>query len=397
MDSLRIGMVAPPWYPIPPHGYGGIELVVSLLVDGLRQAGHTVVCFGAEGSGPGVRPLAAAEWEADLGGPAEGWRSATYAARLQAALAAERPFDLIHDHSGGAGLLVAAAAGRGPVLHTVHGSLDEPAHTFYQGLAARVGLIAISPSQRASAPELPWFATVPNAVDVDQLRLPDGRPPEPYLLCLARICPEKGQHLAIAVARRTGRPLVLAGKVEATASSRAYFEREIRPHLDGVRVRHVANVAGPEKADLLARASVLLAPVQWPEPFGLSAAEAMTSGTPVVALRQGAMVDLVEPGRTGYLCDSVDEMVVAVAAAVDLDRDDCARVARQRFSPDRMVEAAVQTYRDRLAVSRWAAEPLAQVGPSVPQALGGLAPGLGPSALAPATLPGLVPAPPIPW
>ena len=396
MDSLRIGVVAPPWYPIPPHGYGGIELVVSLLVDGLRRAGHSVVCFGAEGSDPGVRPLAAAAWVADLGGPAEGWRSATYAARLQEALAGERPFDLVHDHSGGAGLLVAAAAGRGPVLHTVHGSLDEPARTFYQGLAARVGLIAISRSQRASAPELPWLATVPNAVDVAQLHLPHGRPPEPYLLCLARICPEKGQHLAIAVARRTGRPLVLAGKVEATASSRAYFEREVRPHLDGVRVRHLANVAGAEKADLLARASVLLAPVQWPEPFGLSAAEAMASGTPVVALRQGAMVDLVEPGLTGYLCDSVDEMVAAVAKAVELDRDGCARLARQRFSPARMVEAAVQAYRDRLAVSRWAAEPLAPVGLSVPQAVVGLAPVLGPSALAPAALPGPRPAPLVP-
>ena len=343
MLQRRIAVIAPPWYPIPPQGYGGIELVVGLLVKELRSRGHDVTLFGSAGSGLAVRPLAPEGWDRALGGPDERWREVTYAARLATALRRERPFDVIHDHTGGAGLVVAASAGRGPVVHTVHGPLGEPARTFYAALRG-VGLIAISDHQRTTGPGLPWLATVPNAVDLGALLEPGAVAREPYLLCLARISPEKGQHVAIAVARRTGRPLVLAGKIEQTAASLAYYGTEIAPHLDGVRVRHLTNVAGREKAELLAGATALLAPVQWPEPFGLAVAEAMASGTPAVALRQGALPELVEDGVSGFVCDTVDEMVAAVGAAAELDAAACARAARLRFSPRALVERCLSVY-----------------------------------------------------
>ncbi len=344
MQTRRIALVAPPWYPVPPVGYGGVELVVGLLARELRERGHEVVLFGSDGSGPGTRTLVPAGWDRDLGRPSERWRELAYASRLADALRREPPFDIIHDHGGGGTLLTAEASRRGPVLHTVHGPLGEPERTFYATLAGRVGLAAISQSQRGTAPGLPWVATVPNAVDVDALRIGPAAGRDRTLVCLARICPDKGQHIAIAVARRTGRPLVLAGKVERTPASQAYFEREIQPHLDGVRVRHLPNVAGREKADLLAGAGALLAPVQWPEPFGLAVAEAMASGTPAIAFRQGAMPELVEDGITGVLCDDVDDMVAAVRVAATIDPVRCARRARARFGPSAMADGYLDTY-----------------------------------------------------
>ncbi len=343
MALRRIAVIAPPWYPVPPIGYGGIELVVALLVRELRSRGLAVTLFASEASRLAARELVPAGWDRHLGRPEERWRELAYAGRLGDALRREPPFDVIHDHAGGAGLLTAVAADRGPVVHTVHGPLGEPARTFYRAVRG-VGLLAISQHQRATAPDLAWAETVHNAVDIDGLLEPGTVPRRPYLLCLARISPEKGQHLAIAVARATGLPLVLAGKLEATPTSRAYYEQMVLPHVDGTRVRHLANVAGREKAELLAGAGALLAPVQWPEPFGLAVAEAMVSGTPAVALRQGAMPELIEEGVTGFVCDDVEGMIAAVRRAGDLDPIGVAAAARRRFSPTVMADRTLSVY-----------------------------------------------------
>jgi glycosyltransferase involved in cell wall biosynthesis len=347
---VQVVLVSPPWYPVPPHGYGGVELVVGLLAGGLRRQGHTVHVLTAAGStDPGAVTLAPRECGRHLGLDDERWFDLAYSRAALDWVRRHSAEAVVHDHSGG--IVLAALSGLSPevpVIHTVHGPLGAAQRHFYGGVGPEPRLVAISHAQALSAPELPWCGVVHNAVDVDSLMV--GRPVsrERYLLVLARICPEKGQHLAIEIARRSGMRLVLAGKVEATAASNRYYQSEIAPHLDGSRVVHLANVAGTEKAELLARAWALLAPLQWEEPFGLSMVEAMASGTPVLALRRGAAPELIEHGVTGFLADRADELADLVGSCPDLDPDRIAARTRARFSPDRMAADYASLYRELL-------------------------------------------------
>lgn len=342
--SRRIAMIAPPWYPVPPSGYGGIELVVALLVQELRAHGDEVVLFGGEGSDLASHPIAPDGWTDDLGAPRERMRELTYAAQTLPALESLGEFDIIHDHCGMATLLGAAVAKHANVVHTVHGPINEPERTYYASLPRTAGLVAISYAQRASAATLRWIGTVPNAVDLDALGTDTRDDDDPYLLLLARICHDKGQHVAIEVAKRAGVRLVLAGKVENTPAGRAYFEREVKPAIDGDRVQHIEDSAGEDKALLLARATAFLAPLQWEEPFGLAYAESMASGTPLIAFPRGAAPELVTEGVTGFLVDDVDAMVGAIERVHEIDRDHCAAAARERFSPAAMADGYRAVY-----------------------------------------------------
>lgn len=344
MTRRRIAIVAPPWYPLPPKGYGGTELVVALLARGLRAAGHDVLLYGAEGSTePNTIQLAPARWADHLLTHHQGAREAAYIAAVVSDLEQREPVDVIHDHCNWAGLVSLALTKMAPVVHTVHGQLHSPARDFYQALGERVGLISISHNQRRTSPDLHWAGTVHNAVDVDELHRPGVVERNGYLVCLARISPEKGQHIAIEVARRTGRRLILAGKVGEEEAARAYWQ-EIRRDVDGDRVVYISNVAGRDKADLLAGAHALLAPLQWPEPFGLAMAEAMASGTPTIAFPRGAAPELVCDGITGRLVKDIDEMVEAVEEVAQIDPQRCARITRDCFSPAAMARGYAEVY-----------------------------------------------------
>lgn len=357
-DPLRIALIAPPWYPLPPHGYGGTELVVHLLQSQLRRMGHRVTVFGAEGSESGVVALAPSTWSKDLGGGMEDLRLAAYLARVFSRLEGER-FDVIHDHAGPAGLLLSLQSGVAPVVvHTVHGRLREPDLTFYADVDHRAQLVAISSAQAASARGLRLAAVIHNAVDLAGLR-PTGSKDD-YLVEIARICPEKGQHLAIEVARRTGRPLILAGKIEPGLAGERYFQEMIAPHL-GRHVEYHPNVAGEEKTQLIARAAAGIFPLQWSEPFGLALAECMASGTPVLALRCGSAPELINPGVTGFVADDIDGLAAAVELLDEIDPVQCAALGRQRFSPLRMAEGYLAVYHQALADVLAPAEALAPV------------------------------------
>ena len=340
--ALRIAQVAPAWYPLPPRGYGGTELVVHLLYSELRRMGHDVTVFGAEGSEGDVTMLADAAWSHDLGGLAEAARQATYLARVYAAMAGRR-FDVIHDHTGFEGLLLAIQSGLAPVVvHTIHGELTEPMRAFYKEVADRARLCAISLSQAASAPDIKLAGIVHNAVE-----LPTASPSvahERYLIEVARITPDKGQHLAIQVAQRAGRKLILAGKVERTGEGLQYFEEQVEPYLSPT-VEYYPNVAGAQKARLISRAAAGIFPLQWAEPFGLAMVECMVAGTPVLALRSGSTPELIEEGVTGFLAEDVDDLVEGANRLEEIDRVRCATVARERFSPRHMAERYVAVYR----------------------------------------------------
>ena len=340
---MRVAVLSPVWFPVPPTGYGGIELVVSLLADGLVDAGHEVTLFA---SGDSLT-------KAELGyvyqrAPSELiGRSIPELRHALACYARAGEFDVVNDHSG---MPAAALAGtlRTPVLHTVHGPLDGEAGATYESIAQvapNVGLISISLNQRRPKPELPWAANVPNAVDLSLYPCKPHR--GDYLLFLGRMSPDKGAHRAIAVARETGIPLKMAGKKQDPKEVE-YFAEYVEPHLvDGIE--YLGEVTHGEKVELLQNARATLFPIEWEEPFGLVMIESMACGTPVIATRWGAVPEVIEDGRSGIVVDKYRDMPAALEQADALDPIECRRYVEEWFAPERMVANYVEAYEQAIA------------------------------------------------
>ena len=337
-------MIVSPWYPVPPTGYGGIELMAYLLATELQGRGHDVTVIGQEGSAGAFESVAMAptSWSSELGTTTQDARNHLFVFRAYAFLD-RRTFDLVHDHTGLPGMVPAAIRRvDAPVVATVHGPIREAEADFLKAVDHRISLVAVSRSQRAQAPRVNWQRVVYNAVDPNEYGPTVERSDKSeYLLQLARICPDKGQHLAIAVAKRLGVPLVLAGKVDAV--DRDYFKREIAPHL-GNGVTWYENIFGNQKRQLLRHARAMLFPIQWEEPFGLAMVEAMVSGTPVIATPRGAASEIVEPGLTGWLASDLDGLVDAYSRLGEIDPERCAQRARLRFGIDQMADSYEAVY-----------------------------------------------------
>jgi glycosyltransferase involved in cell wall biosynthesis len=206
----------------------------------------------------------------------------------------------------------------------------------------------------------PW-RVIHNAVDVARYRFSPAVAADAPLVFLGRIEAIKGPHLAIDIARRSGRRLVIAGNV--SPEHQGYFDQHVRPLIDGYRVEYIGPVDDSQKSELLSSAAALLMPILWEEPFGIVMAEALACGTPVVGLRRGAVPEVVDEGVTGFVRDTPDELVDAVAAVAGLDRPACRRAAEQRFSAEMLVDAHEALYRDVLkghaALGTRSAEPAA--------------------------------------
>jgi len=315
-------MLAPPWIPVPPPGYGGIEAVVAQLTDELVDRGHDVTLFAA----PGSRSAASVRSLLDRAHPDEIERSlheADHVARafeeIDAARARGRPFDVIHDHCGFVAFAMADRVST-PMVHTLHGPFTDETSAFYARHADKAEVVAISHAQLEGAPAgLRVAGVVPNPIDAEQWPL--VREKDDFLLWVGRMTAEKGPHRAIAVARRAGKRLVLAGPVQP--GQEAFFEREVAPHLDGHRIDYVGEVAGARKRHLFSRARALLMPIRWPEPFGMVMLEAMVCGTPVIAFPEGAARELVIDGRTGLLVADEAEMARACRRLAGIDPVRC--------------------------------------------------------------------------
>ena len=337
-------MIVSPWYPVPPIGYGGIELMAYHLATALQRRGHEVSVIGQQGSKGPFETIAIApeSWSGQLGTRDHIPRDHLFLYRAYD-LVRRRAFDVVHDHSGLTGILLGATTRlQTPVVATIHGDLTEAEGEYLAAVDHRVHLVAISHAQQALVAGVDWRRVVFNAIEPEDYR-PILNPQEKhdFVFQLARISPSKGQHLAIEVARRLGVPLVLAGKVDNDACE--YFEREIKPHL-GNGVTWHENVVGEEKQELLARAKAMLFPIQWEEPFGLAMVESMASGTPVIAMARGAASELVEPGVTGFLADDLDQMVDAYSRLGEIDLASCAARAAERFGPEQMADGYQSVY-----------------------------------------------------
>jgi glycosyltransferase involved in cell wall biosynthesis len=348
MDPLRVAVVAPPWYSIPPEGYGGIELLIYLLAQELHERGHHVTVIGSQGSRGDfeVISLAPSSWEEKLGTRDQEPLNLAYLLEAHD-LVRRRPFDIVHEHNY-TGMTIAASMGLPtPIVATIHGDLTEGDARFLSVIDSKVHLVGISEAQQRQVAGVRWRGMVYNAFDPAAVELSLEK--DDYLVQLARISRDKAQHLAIDVASRVGCPLVLAGKVDD--AERDYFDKEIQPHL-GESVRWIENVAGRDKANLLARARAMLFPIQWEEPFGIAMVEAMASGTPVLATERGAAVELVEPGVTGFLAEDVDGLVEAHGKLGEIDPRRCADRADERFGPARMADGYESIYRAEVASVR---------------------------------------------
>jgi glycosyltransferase involved in cell wall biosynthesis len=335
---VKIAVLSPVWFPVPPTGYGGIEWVVSLLADALADAGHEVTLFASGDS------RTRAELDAVFRtAPSE--RIGQTFWELQHALncfARHDDFDVIHDHTGLLGLTIGSLLPT-PVVHTVHGPVEgEPGDLYEQ--VARVGgkvrLVSLSMSQREPRPGLPWIANVPNALDLSFYPFHPER--GDYLLFLGRMSPDKGAHRAVTIALEADLPLKIAGKC-AEPEEQAYFDEYVRPHLDGER-EYVGEVSHGEKVELLQHARATVFPISWREPFGLVMIESMACGTPVIATRFGAVPEVIEHGRTGVIVDDWRETAGVLDLTDTLDAVELRREVEARFAPERMVADYVRVY-----------------------------------------------------
>lgn len=326
---MRIAEIAPPWFSVPPAGYGGIEWVVALLADGLADLGHDVTLFASGGSV--TKAKLHTVFDDPPGGPNIG-KVYYDVVHALAAYQCRDEFDVIHDHSGIIGPCIGAHVEQ-PVVHTLHGPFTDEAKRIYRLLSPPLHVVAISEAQRAGCPELDYAATVYNGIDLARYPFRDTK--EDYLLFLGRINREKGPEVAVEVAARAGMKLVMAVKM-AEDQEKEYWRTVVEPRLTGSE-EIIGEITVEEKADLLGRARAVLFSIQWPEPFGLVMTEAMACGTPVISFAYGAAPEVIADRRTGFLVGTVDEMVAAAGRVSEIDPAACRAHVAERFSAEVMV------------------------------------------------------------
>lgn len=327
--SLRIAVVAPAWFEIPPNAYGGIEWICAWIAEGLIDRGHEVTLIGAGRDRTRARFLPTYQ-ECPSSRLGDVMPEIIHCARANRLLE-DLDVDLVHDHTLCGPLQ--AAGRRVPTFVTAHGPVAGDFADYYRALSSDVSLVAISGSQRNEAPELNWRATVHNAIPVAEY--PFVQQKDDYLLFLGRMSADKGAHLAIDAARAAGRPLVIAGKCNEPMEM-AYFKDMIEPRL-GPDISWIGQADSETKKDLLARAHAFLFPIRWAEPFGIVMVEAMACGTPVIALRGGSVDEVVHHALTGFISDDPADLPGLIERAGEIHPADCRSRAMNLFDVSRMV------------------------------------------------------------
>lgn len=321
---MRIAMVAPLELRVPPVAYGGTELVVSLLTEELVRQGHNVTLFA---SGDSVTTARLESVCPRFLRGTERHRGILGMLNVLSCLEQEDRFDIIHNHNDVEGMAMAGMV-KTPVLTTFHNNLQGDLLLLFARYKGWYN--AISQSAKSLLPQKERFAgVIYNPIAVNSYPFNNGKR-EPYLLFLSRMCYKKGPHLAIEVAKRLGRRLVLAGNCWDSLEEE-YFRTQVLPEVDGDLIQYVGEADYYQKRELFSQAYCLLAPINWEEPFGLFMIEAMACGTPVVAFNRGAAPEVVAHGETGFVVDTLDEMMNAVEEVHRIDPKDCREHVRRNF------------------------------------------------------------------
>ncbi|WP_116105231.1 glycosyltransferase family 4 protein [Lewinella sp. IMCC34191] len=330
---MRVAMLAPIAWSTPPAAYGPWEQVTSHLTEGLVKRGIDVTLFATATSRTAGKLVAttAAGYAEQEGQDAK----VLEYLHISQVMGVANTFDIVHNQFDFMPLGYTPLLDT-PMVTTIHGFSSDHIVPVYERYNDTTDYVSISDADRDE--RLDYIATVYNGVDTDQFTFNDQ--PGDYLLYFGRIHPEKGTAEAIAIARRAKKPLWIAGLIQ----DHDYYRDQVEPHIDGEQVRYLGNVGPRERDRILGNAYALLHPINFEEPFGLSVAESMVTGTPVIAFRRGSMPELIEDGKTGYLTDSVEGAVDLVSACGDLNRWEIAEVATDRFSVDRMVDSYIDVY-----------------------------------------------------
>ncbi|MDI6892730.1 MAG: glycosyltransferase family 4 protein [Actinomycetota bacterium] len=327
--KLKIGMVAPVWERVPPTKYGGIELVVYLLTEELVKRGHEVTLFATGDSKTSAKLASVYHCRPPrelLGNPVPDLLHVTTAYKRAA------EFDIIHNHAGYSGIALANFIDV-PVITTLHGIFTDINVPFFKAFKDAVYYNSISDEQRKGCPGLNYVGTVYNAIDIDSY--PFEAEKKDFFISLGRVTPLKGTHLAVEVARRSGVKLIIAGKIDP-GRDHDYFDEKVKPYIDGKQIEFHGEISEKKKRELLRDAKAFIFPLQWPEPFGLVMVEAMTAGTPVIAFPRGSVPEVIEDKRTGFIVDTIDEMVKAVGRIGEIDPHECRNYAEERFGISHM-------------------------------------------------------------
>jgi len=343
---MRIAMLAPLAESIPPPLYGGTERAVSVLTEELVSRGHEVTLFASGDSQTRAALVACCPCGLRLD-PAVHDQIAYTMTQLGQAYAESSSYDLIHNHLDYFAFPFARLTAT-PTITTAHGRLDLPEVRRVYGAFPELPLVAISDDQRSWLPEAAWAATIPHGVDTAGYRFQPT--PGDYLVFLGRISPEKRPDRAIEIARDAGMRLVIAAKVDPV--DRSYYEYAIAPLIrTAPNVEFIGEVNERQKDELLGGAYAYLFPIDWPEPFGLTMIEAMATGTPVIAYRAGSAAEVVRDGVTGFVCDTLHDMIEAVPRVRSLDRHACRAHVERHFSPAAMAAGYERVYAALLRTS----------------------------------------------
>ncbi|MBD2361778.1 glycosyltransferase family 4 protein [Anabaena minutissima FACHB-250] len=340
---MRIAQIAPLWERVPPPAYGGIELVVGLLTDELVRRGHEVTLFA---SGDSITSAKLASVHPRALRLDSSIKEYGIYEMLQLGSVYERAdeFDIIHSHMGCASLSYTKLV-KTPTVNTLHGIFTPDNEKMFQ-YAKSQPFVSISDAQRELRLGLNYVGTVYNGIDVSSYKFYPQPDEPPYLTFLGRISPEKGTHLAIEIAKKAGWRLKIAGKVDVVDVE--YFEKEVKPLIDGQQIEYLGEANHTQKNILMGGAVATLFPITWREPFGLVMVESMASGTPVIAMKLGSTTEVIAHGKTGFLCNDVEECVSAIAKVADLNRYACREYVQNRFSLQAMTDGYEEVYRQIL-------------------------------------------------
>jgi glycosyltransferase involved in cell wall biosynthesis len=338
---VRVLLLMDPFIRVPPAEYGGIERVIADLAAGLSQSGHQVTLWAAPGSRVDghVEPFGReGEWTT--------WSNVRNTTILAARfLRRPRQFDVVHNF-GRLAYLAPILARDVPKVQTYMRTVNPANMVTARRLGARrlhytAVSAAIRDTGRAGGGD---WSVIYNCAAPGRYRFAEVDPRRAPLVFLGRLDRCKGAHHAITVAQRSRRRLVIAGNVSPLPHEQAYFENEIAPRLDGELVSYIGPVNDEQKQVLLAGAAAVLMPIEWEEPFPVVLPESMLCGTPLIAFRRGGIPEGIDHDRTGFLCETVDEMTALVGRLASIDRRTVRAEAERRFSDAAIVRAYEQLY-----------------------------------------------------
>ncbi|GAC1567865.1 MAG: glycosyltransferase family 4 protein [Ktedonobacteraceae bacterium] len=364
---MKIAQIAPPWLPIPPEQYGGTENVIYHLVEAQVALGHDVTLFAPGDAKTSARLVSFFPRSLmEEGVPWTMHLKAYYHLHKAIEQVKEQRFDIVHTHlSSSADMYtfpltasldtphVATLHSRFPFDRDARSGKIGDADLYYMEWADNLPTVAISESarnQEGALASLNFVGVVHNGLSIQEYRL-SGAPRKNYFAWLGRFAPEKGAHLAIEAALKAGIPLVLAGTIDRhSKESMDYFHGVIKPHIGTNQVSYIGPVNLKQKLQLLNSARGFLNPIEWEEPFGMVMIEAMSQGCPVISFARGSAPEIVVDGVTGFLVQTLKEMVERIPDIDTIDRDVVREHIERNFSAKVMAEKYIDIYKQLIAM-----------------------------------------------